>query len=137
MNQELKRLESWEGGFVKYAFGNDDESILATLVQDTKFADEMQIRISVSGERFSVPGHKSIMGKWTAEEFQKQIEKQLKRRFPKECDMCGYPHKERPKSFCEALQNHTMNDPKVKSQTVKDILGPDLVASLASKGIGI
>lgn len=51
------------------------------------------------------------------------------------CDICGYSHKERPRSFCIALRDKTLNNPKVKTQIVKDILGSDLVASLKARGI--
>ncbi len=39
-----------------------------------------------------------------------------------QCDICGYTHKIRPRSFCEALQNHTINKPETKDRIVADIL---------------
>lgn len=55
----------------------------------------------------------------------------------KYCDICGYEHKERPESFCLALKNGTLSNHKVKTNVVKDILGDDLVAKSAARGIGI
>lgn len=45
----------------------------------------------------------------------------------KECTICGYAHKDRPASFCKALQNHTINNPKAKDEIIKDILAGNSV----------
>jgi hypothetical protein len=74
----LNRLIEWEDGFVKYAFGNEDQSILGTLVPDQDFSDEMQLRISVNGDRFTLRGHKSIMDKLKPDEIKHLIEKRIK-----------------------------------------------------------
>lgn len=39
-----------------------------------------------------------------------------------DCDICCQIHKIRPRSFCEALRHHKINDPKTKEKVVMDIL---------------
>ena len=77
--QSLTRLDSFEGGLVKFALANKDESTIVTLIQSSTDPDEMAIRISSQNGRFSLPGHKSIMDQWSFEDFQKKVEKRLGR----------------------------------------------------------
>ncbi len=39
-----------------------------------------------------------------------------------DCKICCITHKVRPESFCKALYNRTINDPKTKDRIVHDIL---------------
>lgn len=39
-----------------------------------------------------------------------------------DCDICGYLHKIRPRSFCTALHSGKINDPDTKEEIVADIL---------------
>lgn len=75
----MNRLQYFEGDLVKFALGND-EDLIVTLVYSTEFKNEMEMRISNSQERFLFRGHKSIMDKWTFEEFERKVEYNLKLR---------------------------------------------------------
>lgn len=68
----LYRLNDFEDNLVKYAVGNKDESIIATLV-NSKLDNEMEIRFVVNNRRFYVSGGKSIMNSWTFEKFKHKV----------------------------------------------------------------
>jgi len=81
---KLHRAKNWEDasyfqgkGGVKYGFESSDGAVVATLIQDRKFADEMTIRITNGFDRFEVRGHKSIMDKQTPDEIKKVAENAL------------------------------------------------------------
>ena len=74
---ELERYQDIEGGLVKYALQSKDENIVATLVYLTKYADEMEIRITINQDRFGIGGHKSIMDKFSFDEFKRLVIKHI------------------------------------------------------------
>ena len=79
IKMNLKRLQSFEDGFVKYALEDPVQDVLATLIYSNKFNDEMEIRISKNNNRFSVRGHKSIMDKLSINEVKALVEKHIQR----------------------------------------------------------
>ncbi len=83
LTDKLERLPDFEDDHVKYAIANKDESIRATLIPSPDFNDdseypdippEMEVRLCVNNDRFKVVGHKSIMDKWTFEEFKEKVQ---------------------------------------------------------------
>lgn len=75
--EKMSRLDYFEGNNVKFALGNNDESLLATLIYSSDFENEMEIRVTNWTKKFSVRGYKSIMDKWTFEKFQNKVEYHL------------------------------------------------------------
>ena len=69
---KLKRIIKQEYGKVKFWAEAEKENVTASLV-DGDFSDEMEIRITVNNDRFSVCGHRVIMDKFTFEQFTDKV----------------------------------------------------------------
>ena len=78
MHPKLERQKEQEGKIVKYWTEDFDQGFTASMVEGD-FPDEMEIRISTPDDRFSVRGHKSIMDKWTYDEFEKKVLQHIER----------------------------------------------------------
>ena len=75
----ISRLESWENGNTKYALEIKKLNVIATLINDRNFQDEMEIRVTKGNERFSIRGHKVIMNAFTFEDFKNRVLYHLRR----------------------------------------------------------
>lgn len=76
---KLERMVEQENGKVKFWAENFNEGVIASLV-DGDFPNEMEIRISTSlADSFSVRGHRSIMDKFTFEQFLDKVLQHLER----------------------------------------------------------
>ena len=75
---KLHRLKEQERGRVKFWAESTDGNIIASLV-DGSFPEEMEVRISRLEDSFSVVGHRSIMDKWSFDEFKNFADKHLER----------------------------------------------------------
>ena len=73
---KLHRVPQQEEGRVK--FWAEDGDIIASLV-DGSFPEEMEVRITTDEDSFSVVGHRSIMDKWSFDEFKNFADKHLER----------------------------------------------------------
>lgn len=74
---KLKRIVEQENEGVK--FWAENKNVTASLIQSKDFSDEMEIRVTTSDDRFSVRGHKSIMDKFTFEQFHDKVLQHLER----------------------------------------------------------
>ncbi len=66
---KLERVKEQEEGRVKFWAEDFGNKILASLIQSSKFEDEMEIRVVSDHDNFEVRGHKSIMNNFSFDDF--------------------------------------------------------------------
>lgn len=76
---KLQRILEQEYGLVKFWAEDSSKRIIASLIQSKDFQNEMEIRVVTDNDIFTVRGHKTIMDKFTFEQFLERVKLHLER----------------------------------------------------------